>query len=106
MPIARQRSAWRADAARIPGHAAASVASVVIDLDDARIRLREWAGYYRDRRPYQREQGRRKEIWRSPQVWESPKPRAPFDQLCAIETQRLLQQIPVANVCAICSFFG
>jgi len=73
----------------------------VIDLEHARERLREWAWFFRDR-ARKSMCGSAEKAWRSPQCWEAPAPRPAFSQLRAIETQALLQRIPVPNHRALC----
>ncbi len=72
----------------------------MVDLDEARERLREWAYFFRDRarkgRAFSAEGN-----WRSPQVWDPPKPRPAHDQRRAIRTQEILQGIPKPNYRAV-----
>jgi len=72
----------------------------LIDLEEARARLREWAYVYRDRAKRGKAasaEGR----WRSPQVWETQKPRPLVVERQADATQEILQTIPVPNYRAI-----
>lgn len=71
-----------------------------IDLDETRRRLRGWACHYRDR-ARQGSAGSAERKWLSPQCWESPQPRPVFPFLEAVETQRLLQQLPTPNFRAL-----
>lgn len=71
------------------------------DVEEARARLREWAYYYRDR-PIKGKAGSAEGNWRSPQIWEAQKPKPVVSLLRAIETQGLLQELPIPNHRALC----
>jgi hypothetical protein len=73
----------------------------MVDVEHARERLREWAWFHRDR-PRKGQAGSAERFWRSPQCWEAPQPRPAFSLLRAIETQGLLQRLPVPNHRALC----
>lgn len=72
----------------------------MVDLDEARERLREWAYFFRDRarkgRAFSAEGN-----WRSPQVWDPPKPRPAHDPKRASATWGLLREIPVPQYRAL-----
>ena len=72
----------------------------MIDLDEARGRLREWAFVFRDRRA----KGRTKSAegaWRSPQIWDPPRPRATVIERHAYATNEILRAIPVEQYRAL-----
>lgn len=72
----------------------------MIDLDEARGRLREWAYVFRDRRA----KGRTKSAeggWRSPQIWDPPRPRATIIERHAYATNEILRAIPVEQYRAL-----
>ncbi len=65
----------------------------MLDLEEARDRLREWAFYFRDVRR-KGKAGSAEGNWRSPQVWETPKPRPAFDLRRALHTWELIRALP------------
>lgn len=68
----------------------------MIDLEEARGRLREWAYVFRDRRT-KGQAGSAEGMWRSPQVWDPPAPRATIQERQAYATHEVLRAIPVPS---------